>query len=69
VQRAAAARAAVVALAQPGEALFAAVPRRLLVLALDPVAAVRGRADALLDEAIGSASDPAAAFRLALEQD
>ncbi|MFL5308958.1 MAG: hypothetical protein ACJ79H_00755 [Myxococcales bacterium] len=69
VQRAAAARAALVALAQPGEALFTAVPRRLLILALDPAAAVRGRADALLDEAIGSAADPAAAFRNALEQD
>jgi hypothetical protein len=30
---------------------------------------VRGRADALLDEAIGSAADPAAAFRIALTQD
>jgi indole-3-glycerol phosphate synthase len=69
VQRAAAARAAVVAVAQSGEAIFAAVPRRLLVLALEPSAAVRGRADALLDEAIGSAPDPAAAFRMVLEQD
>ena len=69
VQRAAAVRAALVAVAHPGEAIFAAVPRRLLVLALDPAAAVRGRADALLDEAIGSAPDPAAAFRIALEQD
>jgi len=69
VQRAAAARAAVVALARPGEALFAAVPRRVLVLALDPAAAVRGRADALLDDSIGSAPDPAAAFRTALERD
>jgi hypothetical protein len=40
----------------------------VLVLALDRVAAVRGRADALLDEAIGAAPDPAAAFRAALEQ-
>ena len=69
VQRAAAARAVVVALARPGEALFAAVPRRVLVLALDAVAAVRGRADALLDDSIGSAPDPAAAFRIALERD
>jgi hypothetical protein len=30
---------------------------------------VRGRTDALLDQAIGSAPDPAAAFRAALEQD
>ncbi len=69
VERAAAARAAMVALSRPGEALFGAVPRRLLVLALDPAAAVRGRTDALLDQAIGSAPDPAAAFRAALEQD
>jgi indole-3-glycerol phosphate synthase len=69
VQRAAAARAAAVALSRAGEPLFAAVPRRVLVLALDPAAAVRGRADALLDEATGSAPDPAAAFRSALEQD
>src|SRR6266851_5769337 len=69
VQRAAAARAAAVALPRAGEALFAAVPRRILVLALDPAAAVRGRADALLDEAMGSAPDPAAAFRSALEED
>src|SRR5216684_1043070 len=68
VQRAAAARAAAVALPRAGEALFAAVPRRILVLALDPAAAVRGRADALLDEAMGSAPDPAAAFRSALEE-
>src|SRR3989442_387314 len=63
-----AARAAAVALPRAGEALFAAVPRRILVLALDPAAAVRGRADALLDEALGSAPDPAAAFRSALEE-
>jgi hypothetical protein len=69
VQRAAAARAAMVAFAEPGEALFVAVPRRLLVVALSPEAALRGRADALLDEAIGSAPDPGAAFRRALEQD
>jgi hypothetical protein len=41
----------------------------VLVLALDSAAAVRGRADALLDEPIGSAPDPAAAFRASLEQD
>src|SRR6266849_5610778 len=58
-----------VARPRAGEALFAAVPRRILVLALDPAAAVRGRADALLDEAMGSAPDPAAAFRSALEED
>jgi hypothetical protein len=67
IQRAAAARAAVVALGRADEELFAAVPRRLLVLALDPAAAVRGRADALLDESIGSAADPAAAFRATLD--
>jgi indole-3-glycerol phosphate synthase len=66
VRRAAAARAAAVALATGMEELFAAVPRRVLVLALDPAAAARGRADALLDEAIGSAGDPVAAFRAAL---
>jgi indole-3-glycerol phosphate synthase len=66
VRRAAAARAAAVAFATGTEELFAAVPRRVLVLALDPAAAVRGRADALLDEAIGSADDPVAAFRAAL---
>ncbi len=69
VQRAAAARAAAVALARGGGELFAAVPQRVLVLALDRAAAVRGRADAFLDEAIGAAPDPAAAFRAALEQD
>ena len=69
VQRAAAARATMVALEGAGEALFAAVPRRLLLLALDPAAALRGRADALLDEAIGSAPDPAAAFRITLTQE
>ena len=69
VQRAAAARAAAVAFARPDETLFAAVPRRLMVLALEPDAAVRGRADALLDLAIGSAPDPAAAFRSALQQE
>ena len=69
VRRAAAARAAAVALARADETLFAAVPRRVLVLALDPTAAVRGRADALLDEAMGCATDPAAAFRSALEHD
>ena len=66
VRRAAAARAAVVALARPEESLFDAVPRRVLVLALDPAAAVRGRVDALLDEALGAAADPGAAFRALL---
>ena len=69
VRRAAEARAVAVAFARSDEALFAAVPRRVLVLALHPGAAVRGRADALLDESIGSADDPAAAFRSALEKD
>jgi indole-3-glycerol phosphate synthase len=69
VLRAAGARAAAVALPRGSEDLFAAVPRRVLVLALDRAAAVRGRADAFLDEAIGSARNPAAAFRAALEQD
>ncbi|HMC33760.1 MAG TPA: hypothetical protein VKH65_05115 [Myxococcales bacterium] len=68
VQRAAAARAAAVALRRPDEALFAAVPRRMLVVSLDPAAAVPGRADALLDEQLGSSPDPAAAFRAALER-
>jgi hypothetical protein len=67
IQRAAAARAAAVALARGDEELFAVVPRRLLVLALDPAAAVLGRVDALLDESIGSAPDPAGAFRATLE--
>ena len=67
IQRAATARAAAVALARADEELFAAVPRRLLVLALDPAAAVLGRVDALLDESIGAASDPAGAFRATLE--
>ena len=67
IQRAAAARAAVVALARADEQLLAAVPRRLLVLALDPAAAARGRVDALLDESIGSAPDPTGAFRATLE--
>ena len=64
----AAARAAAVALRRPDEALFAAVPRRMLVVSLDPAAAVPGRADALLDEQLGSSPDPAAAFRAALER-
>jgi len=69
VQRAANARAAAVALPRADEALFSAVPRRVLVLALHPAAAVRGSADALIDESMGAAPDPAAAFRSALEQD
>lgn len=69
VQRAAAARAAAVALWRAGEDLFSAVPRRVLVLALDPAAAVRGRTNALLDEAMGAAPDPASDFRSALEQE
>lgn len=69
LQRAAAARAAAVALSRPDEALFAAVPRRMLVVALDQAAAVRGRAHAVLDEAIGASEDPAAAFRARLERD
>jgi indole-3-glycerol phosphate synthase len=67
MQRAGAARAAVVALSRPDEALYAAVPRRLQVLALEPFAAQRGRVDALLDESIGDAADPAAKFRALLE--
>jgi hypothetical protein len=67
VRRAAAARAALVAIRRPDEALLAAIPRRLLVVALESVAAVRGRTDALLDESIGAAADPAAAFRALLE--
>ncbi|HWE23563.1 MAG TPA: hypothetical protein VG496_06435 [Myxococcales bacterium] len=66
VRRAIDARAAIVALERPDEALFAAVPRRVLVLALDPKAAMRGRADAVLDELLGAAADPAAAFRAVL---
>jgi indole-3-glycerol phosphate synthase len=69
VRRAAAARATAVALARPDEALYAAVPRRVLVLALTPAAAVRGRADALLDESVGAAADPPAAFRALLAGD
>jgi indole-3-glycerol phosphate synthase len=66
VARAAAARAALIAIARAEEALFAAVPPRILVLAIGPTAAVRGRVDAVLDESIGSAADPAAAFRATL---
>jgi indole-3-glycerol phosphate synthase len=66
VRRAAESRPAAIALAGPDEALFALVPRRLLVVALEPAAAVRGRADALLDESLGAAADPAAAFRALL---
>ncbi len=69
VRRAAAARAEVIALSRPDDSLFAAVPRRALVLALDRGASVLERTDALLDEALGSARDPAAAFRALLEQD
>jgi len=66
LRRAGAARAAVVALARPDEALLSALPRRVLVLALDPAAAVRGRVDALLDESLGADADPAAALRALL---
>jgi indole-3-glycerol phosphate synthase len=69
IRRAGAARAAAVALARGDEGLFAAVPPRMLVVALQPSAAVRGRADAFLDAALGSSTDPAEAFRAALEQD
>jgi indole-3-glycerol phosphate synthase len=69
VRRAVQSRAAVIALARPDEALFAGVPPRFLVVALDPAAAVRGRADALLDDSLGTASDPVAAFRALLEGD
>jgi len=69
VRRAGAARSTGVAFARGHEALFAAVPPRLLVVALHPSAAVRGRADAFLDEALGVAAEPAEAFRDTLEQD
>src|SRR5260221_372429 len=60
------------------DALLAAVPKRTLVLALGagfaagaagPVnaGALRGRADAVLDPALGAAEDPAAALRAHLE--
>src|SRR5207253_4956263 len=68
VQRAAAARSSAVALSRPDEALLATLPSRMLVVALDPAAAARGKADALLDEALGESEDPAAAFRAALER-
>jgi hypothetical protein len=45
------------------------VPPRSLVLALSAVPALRGRADAMLDEALGAAPDPASAFRAAVEKD
>lgn len=60
-------RPAVIALAPA--LLHAAVPPRSLVLLLSEAKGMRGRADAVLDEALGAARDPAAAFRAALERD
>jgi len=56
-------------IALPAALLDLAVPARSLVLALSAAADLRGRADAMLDEALGAAPDPASAFRAALEED
>lgn len=60
IERAVAARAAVVALRD----LALPVPRRMLVLALLPVA---GGADAALDASLGDSADPASEFRRHLD--
>jgi indole-3-glycerol phosphate synthase len=64
VQRAIAARAPAVAFSRAGEDLFGPVPRRTLIVALHPDAALPGRADALIDPSL----DSAALFRAALEE-
>jgi hypothetical protein len=56
-------------IALPPPLLHLEVPPRSLVLALSGGAALFGRADAVLDEELGAAADPAAAFRAALEKD
>lgn len=56
-------------IALPPSLLHLRVPPRSLVLALHDGPALSGRADAVLDEALGNAQDPAAAFRAALEKD
>jgi hypothetical protein len=56
-------------IALPTPLLHLEVPARSLVLALSSGGALLGRADAVLDEELGAAADPAAAFRAALEKD
>jgi indole-3-glycerol phosphate synthase len=56
-------------IALPSALLHLAVPPRSLVLALSAAPDLRGRADAMLDEALGVAPDPASAFRATLEKD
>ncbi len=56
-------------IALPPSLLHLPVPPRTLVLALSDGPELRGRADALLDEAVGAAAEPAVAFRAALEKD
>jgi hypothetical protein len=85
LERATAARAPILALAAKADGLvpdelLSAVPPRVIALAvpagplwtgptaLDP-AALRGRADALLDLPMGAAADPAAAFRAHLDSE
>jgi hypothetical protein len=60
-------RPAVIALPPP--LLHLQIPARSLVLALSGGGALFGLADAVLDEELGAAADPAAAFRAALEKD
>jgi hypothetical protein len=56
-------------IALPPSLLHLAVPPRTFVLALAAAPDLRGRADAMLDDALGAAADPASAFRAALEED
>ncbi len=56
-------------IALPPSLLQLQVPPRTLVLALSGDAELRGRADAVLDEAMGAQRNPAAAFRAALQKD
>lgn len=56
-------------IALPPSLVHLPVPPRTFVLALSDAPRLLGRADALLDEALGAAADPASAFRAALERD
>ena len=64
---AAALQPAVIAL--PEALLHLPLPPRALLLALSGDGALRGRADALLDEQIGASPDPAQSFRALLAED
>jgi Indole-3-glycerol phosphate synthase len=56
-------------IALPPSLLHLPVPPRSLLLALSGGPELRGRADAVLDEELGTAQDPARVFRALLEED